>query len=197
MYSYIQGKLAEINPAYAVIDTHGVGYLLHISVNTYGRIGKAENCKLYTHLVVREDAQLLYGFADETERGMFRQLISVSGIGPNTAILILSSLTPDELSIAITSSQVDVLKAVKGIGAKTAQRVIVDLKDKLDSSDPALQKLGILHNTKKEEALSGLVVLGFNKKIAERALDKIIRTEESGTDPLTVEQLIKEALKAL
>jgi len=172
MYSYINGKLAEINPAYAVVDVNGVGYILHISVNTYSKLGNSEDCKLHAHLVVREDAQLLYGFAEESERQLFRQLISVSGVGPSTAILILSSLTAEELISAIAGADVNTLKSVKGIGAKSAQRIIVDLKDKIDSADVSTEKLKLIHNTKKDEALSGLVVLGFSKKIAEKALDQ-------------------------
>ncbi len=194
MYNYIKGKLAERNPAYAVIESHGVGYLLNISLNTYSRIGNDELCLLYVHLVVREDAMILFGFADQDERELFRQLISVSGVGANTARIILSSLSPQEVIQAIGLADVPLLQKIKGIGAKTAQRIVVDLKDKVARGMIPQEKMGFLHNTKKEEALSGLIILGFPKMLAEKALTKII--DKEGTD-LTVEELIKMALQML
>ena len=194
MYNYIKGKLAERNPAYAVIESHGVGYLLNISLNTYSRIGNDELCLLYVHLVVREDAMILFGFADQDERELFRQLISVSGVGANTARIILSSLSLQEVIQAIGLADVPLLQKIKGIGAKTAQRIVVDLKDKVARGMIPQEKMGFLHNTKKEEALSGLIILGFPKMLAEKALTKII--DKEGTD-LTVEELIKMALQML
>jgi Holliday junction DNA helicase RuvA len=194
MYDYIQGKLVEKNPAYAVIDVNGIGYLLNISIHTYSKLRQEEKCTLYTHLVVREDDMLLYGFADTGERELFRQLISVSGVGVNTARIILSSLAPDDLVRAIAEGDAILLQRIKGIGTKTAQRIIIDLKDKVSRELIPHEKSGILHNTKKEEALSGLIILGFQKMPADKALNKIIESEGAG---LTVEQLIKHALKVL
>jgi Holliday junction DNA helicase RuvA len=201
MYAYIQGKLVEKNPAYAVIEANGVGYMLHITLNTYSRIAENELCRLYTHQVIREDAHLLYGFADTEERDLFRMLISVSGIGPNTARMLLSSLSVNELKAAITTGQVGTLKSIKGIGEKSAQRIIVDLKDRLEKVELLPEKSDIRHNRFRDEALSGLVVLGFQKRNAEKALDQAIKDyEKIGPDnqvPMTVEFLIKEALKVL
>jgi holliday junction DNA helicase RuvA len=194
MYEFIQGKLVEKNPAYAVIENNGIGYLINISIHTYTLIKEDERCTLYTHLVVREDDLLLYGFADTGERELFRQLISVSGVGVNTARIILSSLAPDEVVSAISNGDAILLQRIKGIGAKTAQRIIIDLKDKVSRELIPHEKSGIMHNTKKEEALSGLIILGFPKMLAEKALNKIIGSEGTG---LTVEQLIKHALKVL
>jgi len=202
MYEYIQGKLAEINPAYAVIDTGGTGFLLHITLNTYTKINALEQCKLYTHQVIREDAHVLFGFADVEERELFRMLISVSGIGPNTARLLLSSLSVSDLKDSIISGRVGVLKSIKGIGEKSAQRIIVDLRDKIDKV-PSSQKIEISHNTVREESLSGLVILGFPKKLAEKALDEVLRdlhqlaVNEPDALHVSVERLIKEALKRL
>jgi len=203
MYDYIRGKLAEVNPAYAVIETGGIGFVLHISLNTYSKLSGIETVTLYTHLVVREDAHVLFGFADHEERELFRLLISVSGIGPNTARLLLSSLNVQEIKQAITSGNVGSLKSVKGIGEKSAQRIIVDLRDKLDKVSEPLQKVEITHNTIREESLSGLIILGFPKKVAEKAIDEVIKGYRTSPDNgsreggLNVETLIKEALKRL
>lgn len=194
MYSYIKGKLIEKNPTYVVIESAGIGYYINISLHTFSKISDDEQCKLFIHFVVREDAQILYGFADEDERKLFRHLISVSGVGSNTARLILSSLKTEEIFDAIINNKPSVLQSVKGIGGKSAQRIIIDLKDKLYKEGVSVGNLEISHNTQKDEALSGLVSLGFNKKIAEKALDKILK---SGDSPLSVEQLIKNALKSL
>lgn len=194
MYAFIEGKISEINPASAVIDCHGIGYDISISVNTYSQIKDKESCRLLTHLAVREDAMVLFGFADEKERLLFRNLISVSGVGAGTARLILSSLSPDEVIQAIAGGNVPLLQRVKGIGGKTAQRIIIDLKDKIGKDQGIREILGSPHNTRKEEALSALSMLGFNKALAEKTIDKIQKDE--GTS-LTVEQLIKSALKIL
>jgi Holliday junction DNA helicase RuvA len=194
MYEFIKGKLTEKNPAYAVLDVQGVGYILNISIHTYSQITENEHCTLFTHLVVREDDMLLFGFAEKEERELFRQLISVSGVGVNTARIILSSLSPHEVCRAITEGNAPLLQSIKGIGTKTAQRIIIDLKDKLSRDLIPQEKVGFLHNTKKEEALSGLIILGFPKMVAEKALNRIIGSEGTG---LSVEQLIKQALKIL
>jgi Holliday junction DNA helicase RuvA len=193
MIAQIKGKLIEKTPTYVVIDCNGVGYQLNISLNTFSKIGNDENCLLFTHFVVREDAHLLYGFKEKSERELFRQLISVSGVGSSTAMMILSSLSPDETKIAIISGNVNVLKSVKGIGLKTAERIIIDLRDKVGKSDGTEIISSFSNNTIKEEALSALVMLGFSKLPADKALNKIM-TENSN---LTVEELIKRTLKSL
>lgn len=194
MYSYLKGKLVEKTPTYVTLETNGIGYQIHISLNTYSQINEQENCKLFCHFVVREDAQLLYGFYTENERMLFRHLISVSGIGANTARLILSSMSPDDLYTIITSGNAGALQSVKGIGGKTAQRIIVDLQDKLGKQEITPQNIPVSHNTKREEALSGLIILGFNKNVANRAIDKVLT--DKGAD-ISVEQLIKHSLKML
>ena len=194
MYSFISGKVAEKNPAYVVIDNHGVGYLINITLNTFTAIGEQSEVKLYVHLAIREDAHVLYGFYTEEERSLFLQLITVSGVGCNTARLILSSLTVRETVDAISNNNTKAIQNVKGIGAKTAQRIIVDLHDKiakLNISDG--EKTPIGYNTLKEEALSALMVLGFNRTSIEKILDKLMSQMESPN----VEQLIKEALRLL
>ncbi|MCP4552368.1 MAG: Holliday junction branch migration protein RuvA [Bacteroidetes bacterium] len=194
MYSYVEGKLIEKKPTYVIIDVNGIGYQVHISLYTYAQVGKEENCKLYTHFVVREDVQLLYGFYSKNERKLFVNLISVSGVGANTARLILSSMNPDEVYSTIVGGNTAALQAVKGIGGKTAQRIIIDLKDKLERIEISSENVAFEHNTKKEEALSGLVVLGFNKNQASKAIDKILNLEK---DDISVEELIKNVLKSL
>ena len=193
MYEFIKGKLIEKNPAYAVIDCNGIGYIINISLNTYTQL-KEENCMLFTHLAVREDAFTLYGFIEKEERKLFRLLISVSGVGATTAQLILSSLSPGKAVEAIINNNISLLQSVKGIGNKTAQRIIVDLKDKISKVSFSKDILPSLHNTNKDEALSGLVMLGFSKQVAEKVLDKIIIQKG---DALTVEDLIKLALQNL
>jgi holliday junction DNA helicase RuvA len=194
MYEFIKGRLTEKTPTYAVIEANGVGYLLHISLHTYSLLKEEEHCTLLTHLVVREDAMILFGFAEPDERELFRQLIGVSGIGPNTARMILSSVPPAEIIQAIVTGNAPLLQSVKGIGSKTAQRLIVELKDKLSKDLTPYEKMTGGHNTKKDEALSGLIILGFSKMVAEKALTKVIEKEGSA---LPVEQLIRHALKIL
>lgn len=194
MYAFIEGFIDSLNPASAVINCKGVGYNIAISLNTYSLIKGKSECRLLTHLVVREDAQILFGFASEDERILFRHLISVSGVGANTARLILSSLTPADVSEAIINARVGTLQRVKGIGGKTAQRIIIDLKDKLVKDGGIKEILGTTHNTNKEEALSALTLLGFNRNQSEKTIDKIIQDEGSA---ITVEQLIKNALKIM
>ena len=195
MIYHVEGKLVEKTPTYAVIDAGGVGYIMQISLNTFTKIGDSEKCKLYTEqLYVRDDMPRFFGFADIAERNLFRLLVSVSGVGGTSALLMLSSLTAAEIQNAIATANVAVIKSVKGIGEKTAQRVIVDLKDKMGKGDLSAEIFLSSNNTLKQEALSALVMLGFNKQGADKVLDKIIRTEGTGQ---TVEQLIKAALKNL
>jgi len=194
MYSFIEGKIAELNPTTVVLSCQGIGYSINISLNTYTQIQGKESCRLHTHLVVREDALILYGFADTGEKHVFQQLISVSGVGPNTARLILSSLTSAEVAEAIASENVKLLQSIKGIGGKSALRIIIDLKDKIMKDLPASENLMSTHNTSKHEALSALVMLGFNRPIADKALDQVIKASEG---KLPVDQLIKNALKIL
>jgi len=196
MITYIKGALVEKTPAYVVIETAGgVAYGIHISLATFSQLKDTENVKLLTHYVIKEDAHQLFGFFTEEERSLFRLLISVNGIGANTARLILSSLSTDELINAIATENIGVIQSVKGIGLKTAQRVIIDLKDKIGKSVPQnIEKIAISYNNNRAEALSALVSLGFAKNSADSALEKIIRAE--GTH-LSVEELIKKALKVL
>jgi holliday junction DNA helicase RuvA len=193
MINYIKGTITEINPTSLTIETGGIGYFINISVNTFSKLDGKTEIKILVHEVIREDAHQLFGFADKEERDIFRLLISVSGIGANTARMMLSSLTPVEVEKAITESNVNVLKSVKGIGLKTAQRVIVDLKDKVGKQSAAGEIFTFVDNTKREEALSALVMLGFAKSAVSKVLEKIIREEKN----LTVEDLIKRALKNL
>ena len=200
MYEYIEGKVADANPAYAVLDVNGVGYLVNISLFTYSHMQGSEMYKLYTHLVVREDAQMLFGFSTDQERLLFRHLISVSGVGANTARLILSAYSPDEISTAITSDNVKLLESIKGIGAKSAQRIVIDLKDKVAKEAYIIEeKYTISHNTLFNDALTALTSLGFNRKQAEKALDKAFTgiKDNQPESTLTVEGLIREALKLL
>lgn len=196
MITFIRGKLVEKNPAYVILDTAGgVGYLIHISLNTYAKItGEDSEVRLLTHFVVKEDSQALYGFFDETERSLFRLLITVNGIGPNTAIIILSALSPSELVDAVASDNIKLIKSVKGIGDKTAQRLVIDLKDKVGKLQISQDKISYSNNNNKNEALTALVSLGFNKNQVEIVLNKIFKAE--GND-LSIEDLIKKALKLL
>jgi len=193
MIAQIKGRLIDKTPTYVVIDCGGVGYEIKISLNTFSQIGEGETCLLYIHFVVREDAQLLYGFKETSERELFRLLISVSGVGSATAMMILSSLSPNETKQAILNSDVNTLKSVKGIGAKSAERIIIDLRDKIAKVDSGTTISLPTNNTVKDEALSALVMLGFSKNPAEKALNKII----SGGEDFTVEELIKRTLKSL
>jgi len=194
MYAYIDGKLVFKSPAYVVIDAGGVGYHINISLNTYSSLQDTERCKLFTWLHVKEDAHTLYGFADEGERRLFLHLISVSGIGPNTGRMILSSITPPEIQAAIVNGNVSQIQRIKGIGPKSAQRMILELQDKLKKDGPDTLITVPVNKTVKDEALSALVMLGFARNAAEKVLDQEINKNGSN---LTVEQLIKFALKNL
>lgn len=196
MYDYITGTVASLSPTHAVIDNGGVGYLMAITLQTYAALEGAERAKLYVHLAIREDAHLLYGFGTEREREAFQLLLSVSGVGAGTARLVLSSLTVDELQLAIATENVNAIKQVKGVGLKTAQRIVIDLRDKmlaLGGSLDGSQIIAPVNNTTRQEALSALTMLGFARSAAEKTLDQIIKSEGE----LSVEQLIKHALKRL
>jgi Holliday junction DNA helicase RuvA len=193
MFEYIKGSVASLKPSHIILEANSVGYFITISLNTYTQLNGRESVKLFIHQVIREDAHLLYGFASEAERELFRMLISVSGIGSNTAIMMFSSLSPDEISNAILNENVNLLKSIKGIGVKTAQRVIIDLKDKVGKSPVSEQFVASADNTLRNEALSALVMLGFAKKPAEKELDKILAAQPN----LSVESVIKLALKSL
>ncbi len=193
MYEYIKGTINALTPASVVIETGGVGYYFNISLHSYSQLFQQKEAQVYAHLAVREDAHVLYGFSSLSEREVFRLLISVSGVGPNTARMMLSSLPPEEVKRAIVQEDLNTLKTIKGIGIKSAQRIIIDLKDKIELQTEDQQMISPTYNTLKNEALSALEVLGFVRKNAEKAIDKLIVAEPQ----LTVEALIKKALKLL
>lgn len=193
MYEFISGKIAQITPAYAIVENNGIGYFLNISLFTYEALKDKNEVQLYIHEHIREDAFLLYGFFETRERDLFRMLISVSGIGSNTARMMLSSMSPDELHIAISTGNVNQIKSIKGIGLKTAQRLIVELKDKIGKAAEGENFLMPADNTKAEEALSALVMLGFSKGPSQKTIDKILK-EDPGRK---VEDIIKLALKMM
>ena len=193
MYSFISGTVVEKNPTYVVLDNQGIGYLINISLNTFTAIGEQQHVKLFVHLAIREDAHTLYGFYTESERELFLQLITVSGVGCNTARLILSSMTVNEAVDAIATNNIRMIQGVKGIGAKTAQRIVVDLHDKVGKLEAGGDISPVGNNTLKDEALSALMVLGFNKMSIEKVLDKLLKQMENPS----VEDLIKESLRLL
>ena len=193
MIHHLKGKLVEKNPTNVIVECGGVGYFVNISLNTFSKISDSENIQLYTHLQVKEDSHTLFGFAEKSEREIFRLLLSVSGIGSSTARTMLSSLSPMQIRDAIASGDVPTIQGIKGIGTKTAQRVILDLKDKIlkiyNIDEVSLNS----NNTNKDEALSALEVLGFARKQAERVIDKVLSQDSS----LSVEDIIKQTLKNL
>ncbi|MBQ0070101.1 MAG: Holliday junction branch migration protein RuvA [Bacteroidales bacterium] len=197
MLDYIKGTIAELNPAYAVVDNHGLGYMINISLNTYdslAKVPKEEVIRLYVQEAIREDAHLLYGFADKHERELFLLLISVSGVGVNTARMILSSMTTTDLEKNIASANVAALKSVKGLGAKTAQRIIVDLKDKIKvAGDALIEETSQASGEVYEEAMAALVMLGFTQQMSQKALKKLFKQEPG----ISVEDAIKKALKMM
>lgn len=193
MITLIKGRLVEKSPTEVVVDCNGVGYMLHISLNTFSDLPEDENVLLYTHLSIREDAHTLYGFSKKIEREIFKLLISVSGVGPSTARTMLSSMNSQEIQHAIASDNVKLIQSVKGIGAKTAQRVILDLKDKILKTYAIDDISAPIDNTFKEEALSALEVLGFQKKQSEKVVNAILTENPDAT----VENIIKLALKKL
>ena len=195
MYDYITGKIAELNPAFVVLDNGGVGYMMNISFTTYNEIAKMseQSVKLFVYEAIREDAHVLYGFMSRRERELFLMLISVSGVGPNTARMILSSLSANELEQCIASGNVGMLKGVKGIGAKTAQRILVDLKDKIKVAGDTLLDNNSAPSAVYDEALAALAALGFTQQVSQKALKKLLKDDPS----ITVEAAIKNALKIM
>ncbi len=193
MIDYIKGTITGISPAFLTIETGGIGYYVNISLNTYTKLEGKSEYKLLVHEVIREDVYQLFGFADKGERDIFRLLISVTGVGAGTARMMLSSLNPEEIEKAVIGSDVHTLKGVKGIGLKTAERIIVDLRDKIVKQGGSGEIFPAADNTRREEALSALVMLGFARGAVLKALDKICREEKN----LTVEDMIKKALKNL
>jgi len=191
MYEFIEGDFVEKSPAHVVVKGGHLAYHIHISVFTYSQLSALATGRLYLHFVVREDAQVFYGFFSREEREIFRLLLSVSGVGANTARLILSSLSPDEVSQAILAGNVAALQGIKGIGAKSAQRIIVDLKDKVGKAAGIDELFISQDNTIREEALSALVALGFPKKTVEKVLTRILSEQPE----LSVEEVVKAALK--
>ncbi len=194
MFEYIKGLVAELTPTYVVVETGGIGYSVNISLQTYGEIGKLREVQLWLHHIVREDAELLYGFFNKEEREVFRQLINVSGVGPNTARMMLSSMSSTEIRHAIQQDDVSKLQSIKGIGLKTAQRLVVELKDKIGKTALGVGTTGATALPgKHDEALSALVMLGFGKAPAEKVLQTLLRENAA----YTTEELIKAALKRL
>jgi holliday junction DNA helicase RuvA len=192
MYAYLEGKISYKSPSLVHIDVQGVGYEVNITLQTYSKLQDLDRCLLYTHLQIREDAWVLYGFAEEQERATFRQLLSINGVGAVTARIILSSLTPEELERAIAMEDVKTLEKVKGIGAKTAQRIILELKGKLAKTGATAIMPVPAHNTTLEDALNALVNLGISRNMAEAAVKKV-----QGVEQMQVEDIIKQALRAL
>lgn len=192
MFAYLEGELVYKSPSMLYLAVNGVGYEVNITLQTYGKVQEVDRCRLYIHLQVREDAWVLYGFADEEERATFRQLLNISGVGAATARIVLSSLTTDELERAVATEDNKTLERVKGIGGKTAQRIILELKGKLSASKNTPHLSSVIHNTTQEDALIALVNLGISRSVAESAIKKI-----DNVSSLSVEELIKQALRAL
>jgi Holliday junction DNA helicase RuvA len=193
MINFLKGRLVEKSPTQIVVECNGVGYEVNISLYTYGKLPNDETISIYTYLQVREDAQILYGFMSKDEKEVFTKLLSVSGIGASTARMMFSSLSPKEVVDAIAGGDVETIKSVKGIGLKTAQRLIVDLKDKITKVEQSSEVLAFQNNTNKSEALSALVTLGYSKKQAENSVQKILKTNPEAS----IEEIIKTALKNL
>jgi len=194
MIDHLNGKLVEKHPSHLIVECGGVGYFVNISLNTFEKISNTEQIKIFIHLSIREDAHVMYGFNEMSERVMFRQLISVSGIGPSTAVLILSALGPHQVKEALLNEEVSLLQTIKGIGGKTAQRMIVELKDKMEKDTEIQLSITGSQSDLKKEALAALQVLGFERKRIEKAIDRIIKTHPEDTK---VEVIIKNVLKAM
>jgi len=192
MFAYLEGKITYKSPSLLFVEVTGVGYEVNITLQTYSKIQAAEHCKLFIHLQIKEDAWVLYGFATEQERQTFRQLLGINGVGAAIARIILSSLTPEELEKVVAYEDVKALEKVKGIGAKTAQRIILELKGKVSFSKDSEASLAVMHNTSVDDALIALINLGINRANAESAIKKV-----TNADSLTIQELIKQALKAL
>ncbi len=197
MIAYIEGDIKEIDPTFVVLEAHGIGYLVKISLTTYSSLKELKKTRILTHLHIKEDAHTLFGFADKLEKKLFLDLISVSGVGPSTALMVLSSLNAEELQRAIAQEDIRQIQAIKGIGAKTAQRLILELKDKVLKENPVLPQLNLgrtQHNKTREEALQALVTLGYAKPVAEKTIDSILRNAQ---EEISVEQLIKRVLRGV
>lgn len=194
MITHLQGLLVEKTPTYVVIDCNGVGYMIHISLNTYSKISEEKQLRLYTYLQIKEDAHTLFGFYEKSEREVFSLLLSVSGVGASTARIMLSSLSPSQLQSAIINGDAKTIQSIKGIGAKTAQRIILDLREKMIKLGGVEEISNNDTNINKQEALSALEVLGYPQKVAENVVQKII---SKANDNLSVEEIIKQALKLL
>lgn len=193
MITHLHGVLEEKTPASAVIDCGGIGYALSISLNTYAQLPDKGTCRLFTHLAIREDAHVLYGFFNQDERELFRQLISVSGVGGNTALAVLSGLDPSGVKTTIQNGDVAALKAIKGVGPKTAERIIVDLRDKVAKVEVGELGFAVEQNKQRDEALTALITLGFAKNAADKAITKVLK--KYGSD-LGVEEIVKHALSS-
>ena len=196
MYDYITGRTAELNPAFIVVDNNGIGFMINISLNTYNdvvKVQKDDDVKLFVYEAIREDAHILFGFSTKHERELFLLLISVSGVGPNTARVILSTLTPSDLEQGIATGNVGMLKSVKGIGGKTAQRILVDLKDKIKVASDTLLDSNSANTAVYDEALAALMMLGFSQQMSQKALKKLLKEDPS----IGVELAIKKALKMM
>jgi len=195
MITHLRGKLSYRCPAYVVLEIGGVGYQVFISMYTYSRLGDNPEVMLLTHQVIKEDSHMLYGFSEEKERSLFRQLLSVNGVGPTTAQLLLSSISPDEVRAAILGEQEEVFRRARGVGSKTAKRIILDLKDKMvKESGEGMTVLPPAHNTMREEALSALVALGFPRAGVQKAVHHVL---QESPPPMQVEDLIRRTLKVL
>jgi holliday junction DNA helicase RuvA len=193
MYDYIKGIIVELNPAYTVLESGTTGFFINISLNTFSALKEGQETKLFVQQIIKEDAHLLFGFVDKPEREIFRHLMLVSGIGANTARMMLSSMSPAEIKQAILTENINVLKSIKGIGLKTAQRVIIDLKDKLSKVETSLPLHQVNTSNHRDEAVAAMVMLGFSKNLVEKAIDKII-SEQAG---IGIEEIVKLALKRL
>lgn len=198
MINHIEGRLVEKSPAHAIIDCGGVGYYMNITINTYSKIGSSEKCKLLAHVITNQQdySQHMYGFFDENERNVFRHLLSVSGVGASTARMVLSSLSPAEVQSAIAKGEVAVFRSIKGIGEKTAQRIILDLTGKLSlasGDNKGVKGGGLIYNKTREESLMALLALGFTKNVSEKAIDRTLSVNPESS----VEQTVKESLKNL
>ena len=195
MIAYVEGEIKEIDPTFVILEAHGLGYQVKISLATFSILKDKKKALVHTHLHIKEDAHTLFGFADKLEKKLFLDLISVSGVGPSTALMVLSSLSAEELQKAIANEDLRLIQGIKGIGAKTAQRLILELKDKVLKENPSLPQLTLgksSHNKTREEALQALVTLGYTKQAAEKTLDAIIKGTQ---EELSVEQLIKRVLR--
>ncbi len=193
MLDYIKGEVSEKSPTHVVLENSGLGYFINISLPTYSHLSDKTSCKLFVYEAIREDAHVLYGFLSQAERELFLHLLSVSGVGASTARMIMSSLSVSEIQEVISTANVNVLKSVKGIGLKTAERIIVDLKGKVVKSDADSSALFSVDSSSKKEAIAALVMLGFNQQASQKSIEKVMKNDSK----LPVEQLIKQALKMI